>query len=654
MPRPNVGLYREVCRRSDLFILPSVIRGSGQFPDASPRVVEAGRSFSLDEIRERHRLPDFFADWERAIVVVNLSLAIQTKVALERLAPDAGSAIFVEGGFSQNAAYLALLATLFPDQCVQTTNLQQASALGCAITVIAAADSCDPHVLQDRISIEPNPIAPWDDIDLPGYSRALSGAGCRIGDASMPRTSAPLDHTDETLLSQAQQGGSARARLEALAALAEQPTPNSRERDPTAINNHVHTIYSFSPYTPTAAALRARQEGLAALGIVDHDTVAGAAEIEEAGKRLSLATTVGCEVRVNATATPLEGRRINDPTTHNIFYMVLHAIPIAKRAALQSALAPIRQARRQRLTEMTQRLTALLKDVDWQPLDFAKDVVALSQWEAGGTLTERHLLYALARRLVETFWKDPDTVDNAQSHAAVLEMTRWCKRHFGISFPPSVRQRLADSANHHRPYDLLAIFKAELLPAIFIPPNARECPPAAEMLQLAERSDAIAAYPYLGGVDPASHQSTSKTNAQFEDPYLDLLMPTLRHMGFRAITYMPPRNSQRQLERVAEWCRRLDLLEISGVDVNSPRQNFRYMIDDPAMQQRLIDSTWALIAHERAANLTPSLGLLHAENPWAAHPLTRRVARYAAAGRTCHATDNSALLAALQATEATP
>ena len=31
-------------------------------------------------------------------------------------------------------------------------------------------------------------------------------------------------------------------------------------------NNHIHTCYSFSPYTPSGAALRARQAGLRVIG----------------------------------------------------------------------------------------------------------------------------------------------------------------------------------------------------------------------------------------------------------------------------------------------------------------------------------------------------------------------------------------------------
>ena len=47
---------------------------------------------------------------------------------------------------------------------------------------------------------------------------------------------------------------------------------------PEYINNHIHTTYSFSPYSPTAAVYAARMEGLCTAGIIDHDSIAGARE----------------------------------------------------------------------------------------------------------------------------------------------------------------------------------------------------------------------------------------------------------------------------------------------------------------------------------------------------------------------------------------
>jgi len=93
------------------------------------------------------------------------------------------------------------------------------------------------------------------------------------------------------------------------------------------VNCHVHTIYSFSPYSPSAAAARARASGLAAVGIMDHDSIAGAGEMREAGRVLGIATTAGVELRVSAAGTLLEGRKINNPDSTGVFYMMIHGVP---------------------------------------------------------------------------------------------------------------------------------------------------------------------------------------------------------------------------------------------------------------------------------------------------------------------------------------
>ena len=56
---------------------------------------------------------------------------------------------------------------------------------------------------------------------------------------------------------------------------------------PQYINNHIHTTYSFSPYSPTASVYAARMEGLCTAGIIDHDSISGAEEFLEAAKLLA-------------------------------------------------------------------------------------------------------------------------------------------------------------------------------------------------------------------------------------------------------------------------------------------------------------------------------------------------------------------------------
>ena len=48
-----------------------------------------------------------------------------------------------------------------------------------------------------------------------------------------------------------------------------QPPPET-----SYVNNHIHTTYSFSPYTPTEAVYTAWRHGLGTAGIMDHDSTA--------------------------------------------------------------------------------------------------------------------------------------------------------------------------------------------------------------------------------------------------------------------------------------------------------------------------------------------------------------------------------------------
>ena len=52
------------------------------------------------------------------------------------------------------------------------------------------------------------------------------------------------------------------------------------------------------------------------------------------------------------------------------------------------------------------------------------------------------------------------------------------------------------------------------------------------------------------------------------------LLDDLKKIGFQAITYMPPRNSNNQLSRLRLLCKKYNFMEISGVDINSSRQSF--------------------------------------------------------------------------------
>ena len=404
-------------------------------------------------------------------------------------------------------------------------------------------------------------------------------------------------------------------RLAALETCVNQHKPTQTETVFENINNHIHTIYSFSPYSPAAAVYCAREAGLSTAGIMDHDSVSGCREFIEAGRIARFPVTCGCELRVDFSRTPVAGRRINNPDQNDIVYMALHAIPHGSFDRVDEFLRPIRAARGVRNRKMTARLAEIFAPYGIS-LDYDRDVLPRSQAAEGGSVTERHILWALGQNLIEKLGRGAPLVS-------------FLRDTLGLSLSAKVTGYLSDTDNIHYDYDLLGLLKAEFVPQFYIPATD-ECPDVRDVLALSEEVGAISAYAYLG--DVGDSVTGDKRAQRFEDGYLDELVPLLKELGYRAITYMPSRNTPAQLSRLRALCERYELLQISGEDINSSRQKFVCTAMQSPEFSNLADAAWALIAHERA-----DAGLFAPESIAAEPSLSARVAAFAAKGRALYA-----------------
>ena len=289
-------------------------------------------------------------------------------------------------------------------------------------------------------------------------------------------------------------------------------------------------------------------EGLCTAGIVDHDSIAGAEEFIRAGEAIGLPVTIGIEARVSMAGTPFEALRTNNPDQAGVSYMVLHAVPHGNIPLVQNYFKPLREARNRRNRKMLERINRLTG----LGLDFERDVLPLSMAHDGGGVTERHLMRALARG------EDPN------------------------------RTMLEE-------YDRIGELKKDFIPRVYVDAD-EECPRFDEYVRFCESAGGILAYPYLG--DVTASVTGDKRAQKFEDAHLDTLFQMLNNHDVRAVTYMPTRNTQAQLDRLRALCRRYGMMEISGEDINSPRQSFIIRkMEDPQFGN-LIESTWALIKHE--------------------------------------------------------
>ena len=126
------------------------------------------------------------------------------------------------------------------------------------------------------------------------------------------------------------------------------------------VNNHIHTTYSFSPYSPAKAIWMAYMAGLKTAGIMDHDTISGAREFIEAGKIVGIATTIGVECRADFSDTPLKGRRINNPDQKTIAYVAIHGIPHTQIDKVSSFFVKYVEERNKRNRLMVERINGIM------------------------------------------------------------------------------------------------------------------------------------------------------------------------------------------------------------------------------------------------------------------------------------------------------
>ncbi len=352
------------------------------------------------------------------------------------------------------------------------------------------------------------------------------------------------------------------------------------------VNNHIHTTYSFSPYSPTKALYMAWQNGLGTAGIMDHDSVSGALEFIEAGEIIGMPVTVGAECRINMQSTALNGKRINNPDQISVAYAAIHGIPHQMISRFDSFFEKYRRHRNLRNLKMCRKINEIMAPYGVS-IDFKGDVLPLSNSWEGGSVTERHILFALAKKLTERY-KTP------------AEVLNFLENDMNLKLSEKVKTQIADGDKTPQfyEYDILGALKSDLVEKFYIPATD-ECPDVSEYISICNETGAISAYAYLG--DVGTSVTGDKKAQKFEDDYIDLLFSELKRLGFNAVTYMPSRNTREQLERIMAICKENSFFQISGEDINSPRQSFICKAMDDPMFAHLTDATYALIAHEEAA-----------------------------------------------------
>lgn len=373
----------------------------------------------------------------------------------------------------------------------------------------------------------------------------------------------------EQLISQLNHGNSV-VRLDALKELmqmiraAEIETP----KQGNDVNIHTHTNYSFSPYSPTKAVWMAYAAGLKSVGIMDHDSINGAREFLEAGKIVGILTTIGVECRLSMESTSLRDKVINASDQKGMAYCTIHGVPHQCIDEVLAFFEPYIEHRIVRNRKMVCRMNERMVPYGIS-LDFEKDIVASSKYMNGGTITERHLLYALAKKIVRKYGVGEGTV-------CFLE------NELNVQMNDKTRTILKDRQNPFYEYDLLGVLKSSVMKEVYIPATD-ECPDVKEVMNFANRIHACPCYVYSGGA---------------EDAYLEELFEIIKDAGFKALSYMPSKITAEQLKRVRALCEKYGLIQLTGEDINSPKQSFICEAQRRPEFSVLYDTAMDLIRHE--------------------------------------------------------
>lgn len=181
LPAFRSKIYRDVVREKAEFILPSVVPGTGQYPDSVGRVVDHGQPFPLDEISRGGRAPAVFSSTGRAYAALNLSLALQTSTALRRVGLSDGTTVYTEGGFRGNEDYNRLLATLHPGCSFRLSGMPEATSFGAALLGWAALEELPVTAMADRFELTEEPVQP---MDLPGIEEYAAAFYAELEPAS--------------------------------------------------------------------------------------------------------------------------------------------------------------------------------------------------------------------------------------------------------------------------------------------------------------------------------------------------------------------------------------------------------------------------------------------------------------------------------------
>ncbi len=358
------------------------------------------------------------------------------------------------------------------------------------------------------------------------------------------------------------------------------------------INLAIHTDYSFSPYSPSLAAYMACKNGLALAGISDHDTLSGAEEFKKATAIFGTEATYGVQLRVRVNfGKPI---KLNNFYENNLAFVSIRGIPYPSIKKLNKKLGGVRAARLARDREMTERLNARIKKFGMS-VDFEKDVLKNSCYKDGGTVTERHILYAFAKQIV-------------QKYPTAEEIKTFLKEGVNVNTDSRFDLYLSDVKSSYFAYDLVDCIKNEIR-FFYVP--ASDAIELAEAVSLAKEFGGLVTYSYLG--NSVRNIDGEEKVFPMEDGNAEEIISFLASSGVDGIECVMPNMTDERLEIIDGLAEKYGMFVLPCCDINSPRQKFDAtafgFTENEDRKKKYIRNLWAVAGHAKSCECSLGDGL---------------------------------------------
>lgn len=397
--------------------------------------------------------------------------------------------------------------------------------------------------------------------------------------------------------------------------------PKSREND---IKVSLKTDYSYMPFTPSYLAYKLYENGARIGGIMDYDTVASCKEFAAAAETLGFKPLSGVEVKTYISRTRKRDIRINNIYQKDIINLQMISIPEESLDKVDAWLEKIRLNRNERNIAMVDIINKKYRSYGIS-INFNEDVLPISRMSKGGTVTEWHLLYALAQKIIERFGRGQI-------------LLRFVTQELGINLTERSKHTLIDvTGNETYVYDLINAIKSEI--KSFYIDATKECCSILEFVKLAREVGAVVVYPYMG--DIVQNILGEYRVDKFEDSFLTELLTELKDIGVNAVSIEPSRLTDEQTNRILKLCDTLGLMPLSGENIYSIRQKFASDIFEEEKFGVIHNATWALCGNIKALESSKDSGMFSKSTVEKYPELNTRIMIYSTLGRYGKRTDTT-------------